>query len=132
MSRYWIGVASRDHVLKGVEGGFCQYCHGMAWPIRKLSNGDGIVYYSPRTERRGGDPVQGFTAIGEVTDNTPRQVEMAPGFVPMRCTVEFVSCQETPIRQLLDHLDFSRGNPNWGSGRSFQSRPEKSQRSRAA
>jgi hypothetical protein len=25
---YWIGVALKDHVLKGVAGGFCQLCHG--------------------------------------------------------------------------------------------------------
>ncbi|MGG1220830.1 EVE domain-containing protein, partial [Priestia endophytica] len=26
--RYWVGVASRDHVMKGVQGGFAQLCHG--------------------------------------------------------------------------------------------------------
>ena len=29
MTRYWIAVESREHVLKGVAGGFCQACHTM-------------------------------------------------------------------------------------------------------
>ena len=29
-TRYWIGVASRDHVARGVAGGFCQLGHGKA------------------------------------------------------------------------------------------------------
>ena len=63
--RYWLGVASRDHVKTGVAGGFCQLSHGKSGPLMRIRPGDGIVYYSPRTEMRGGDPVQGFTAIGD-------------------------------------------------------------------
>lgn len=27
-TKYWIGVASRNHVVKGVQGGFVQLCNG--------------------------------------------------------------------------------------------------------
>ncbi len=63
---YWIGVASRDHVLKGVAGGFCQLGHGKAAPVKRLAPGDWIAYYSPRTAYEGGEPVQAFTAIGRI------------------------------------------------------------------
>ena len=66
MARYWIGVASRDHVMRGVAGGFCQLGHGKAAPVKRLKPGDGIVYYSPRAEFGEGEPVQAFTAIGEI------------------------------------------------------------------
>ncbi|MDQ7862723.1 hypothetical protein RCO48_21920 [Peribacillus frigoritolerans] len=33
--RYWIGVASRDHVMKGIDGGFAQLCHGKEAPLKK-------------------------------------------------------------------------------------------------
>ena len=26
--RYWIAVASREHVMLGVDAGFAQVCHG--------------------------------------------------------------------------------------------------------
>ena len=34
--RYWVGVASRDHVLLGVAGGFCQVCHGKQAPLARI------------------------------------------------------------------------------------------------
>ncbi len=34
--RYWIGVACKEHVLRGVTGGFCQVCHGKAAPLNHM------------------------------------------------------------------------------------------------
>ena len=48
MSRYWIGVASADHVAFGVAGGFMQLNHGKAAPLRRVSAGDWIIYYAPQ------------------------------------------------------------------------------------
>ncbi|WP_313897332.1 EVE domain-containing protein [Bacillus cereus group sp. BfR-BA-01380] len=45
---YWIGVASRDHVLKGVEGGIAQLCHGDSSPLKRMKSGDWIIYYSSK------------------------------------------------------------------------------------
>ena len=47
--RYWVGVASREHVLLGVAGGFCQVCHGKQAPLARMKRGDWILYYSPKT-----------------------------------------------------------------------------------
>ena len=63
---HWIGVASRDHVRRGVAGGFCQLGHGKHAPVQRLAPGDRLVYYSPRTALDGGEPVQAFTAIGRI------------------------------------------------------------------
>ena len=41
--RYWIGVASKDHVSRGVDGGFCQLCHGKAQPLKRMASGDWII-----------------------------------------------------------------------------------------
>lgn len=112
--RYWIGVASRDHVRVGVEGGFCQLCHGKGAPIRRLSPGDRIVYYSPRTEMGAGEPVQAFTAIGEILEGEPYPSDMGNGFVPARRDVRFLEAREAPIRPLLEDLSFTRGRTSWG------------------
>ena len=66
MISYWMGVASQDHVERGVEGGFCQFCHGKSWPLERLKPGDRIIYYSPREQMNEGVAIQAFTAIGEV------------------------------------------------------------------
>lgn len=68
MPRYWIGVASKDHVLKAIGGGFCQLCHGKTNPLKRLTPGDWIAYYSPRTAKDGGEVVQAFTAIGQILE----------------------------------------------------------------
>src|ERR1700686_3466347 len=47
--RFWIGVASRDHVNVGVKGAFIQLNHGKKAPLRRLKAGDGVIMYSPRT-----------------------------------------------------------------------------------
>jgi len=114
MPRFWIGVASREHVRLGVAGGFCQLCHGKAGPLKRMSRGDWIVYYSP-TERFGkADPCQRFTAIGEVLAGEAYPFAMAPGFVPHRRDVRFLDAAEVPIRPMLDQLSFIPDKRRWG------------------
>ena len=79
---YWIGVASKDHIQKGVEGGFCQLCHGKQQPLMRMEKGDWIIYYSPKEVFKEKLPCQKFTAIGEVIDDDVYQFEMLPGFIP--------------------------------------------------
>jgi hypothetical protein len=112
--RFWVGVASRDHVMRGVAGGFAQLNHGKAGPLNRMRPGDGIVYYSPRTEMRGGAPVQGFTAIGTVKPGEPYKGEMGGGFVATRRDIAFVPAHDAPIQPLLDRLSFTKGRKSWG------------------
>ena len=113
-SRYWIGVASKDHVMKGSKGGFCQLCHGKSNPLKRLNPGDWIVYYSPRTAINQGEVVQAFTAIGQILEGEPYLFDIGNGFVPYRRDVQFVAAQEAPIRPLLDKLSFIKNKQSWG------------------
>ena len=101
--KYWVGVASLDHVKAGVAGGFCQLGHGKHSAVARLSPGDRIVYYSPKTEMGAGDPVQSFTAIGEVLPGEVYMGNMGSGFVPARRDVRFFEASDAPIRPLLDN-----------------------------
>lgn len=114
MRRGWLGVVSRSHVHRGVAGGFMQLCHGKAEPLRRMAEGDHLVLYSPRTEMGGGEVLQAFTAYGIVGSPSLVQVTMAPDFHPHRREVRFLEVMEAPIRPLLAHLSFTRGNPAWG------------------
>ena len=114
MTRYWIGVASRDHVRKAVEGGFCQFSHGSDADVRRVQPGDGVVYYSPREQMRGGQPVQAFTAIGIVAEGEPERPSGDGGFRPSRRPVNYAKATDAPIRPLLDQLSFTQGKTHWG------------------
>jgi EVE domain len=110
----WVSTISRDHVQRGVEGGFTQAGHGKASGLRRLGVGDWLAFYSPKTSLRAGEPLQAFTAIGRVADDELYQVEMAPGFVPWRRNIEFLPCVEAPIRPLIDGLTFIKNKQRWG------------------
>ncbi|HEU5432100.1 MAG TPA: EVE domain-containing protein [Thermomicrobiales bacterium] len=84
MPNYWINTISREHVQRGIEGGFTQADHGRPTTLRKLARGDLVAFYSPRTSYPDGAPLQRFTAIGRVIDDAPYQAEMTPTFHPWR------------------------------------------------
>jgi hypothetical protein len=105
---------SREHVLAGVEGGFTQADHGKATTLKKFSKGDLIVFYSPRTHFRGGEPLQKFTAIGRITDTELYQVEMSPTFHPWRRHVGFLPSDQASIRPLINKLEFIEDKRRWG------------------
>ena len=114
MTKYWINVVSRDHVQRGVVEGFTQANHGKPWALKKMQRGDWIIFYSPKTAFADGEPLQAFTAIGQVIDDEPYQAEMSPDFHPWRRDVDFKRCTEAPIRPLIDELDFIENKTSWG------------------
>lgn len=111
---HWLAVASANHVRIGRAQGFAQVNHGKSGPLRRMKAGDRIVYYSP-TEIIGDKiPFRQFTAIGTIKPGEPYQGVMAGDFKPFRRDVGWFAGAETPIAPLLDHLDFTRDNRNWG------------------
>ncbi len=112
--QYWINTVSRAHVLTGVAGGFTQADHGRDTRLRQLRRGDWLVFYSPRTEFRGGEPLQAFSAIGRIADDAPYQVEMTPTFHPWRRAVAFAASREAPIQPLIPDLAFIEDKQHWG------------------
>lgn len=74
--RYWINTVSRDHV-QGGAGGFTQVDHGKDTRLKRMSKGDGIIFYSPRGERGAGEPLQRFTTTGPV--RPPMKVQPPEG-----------------------------------------------------
>jgi hypothetical protein len=114
--RFWIGVASRDHALKGVVGGFAQLCHGKATPLLRMVPGDGLVYYSPRERFGESAPCQRFVAIGRITGSAVYPFDMGRGFVPFRRDAAYVrGAVEAPVRPLLPLLTFVRDPAHWGA-----------------
>lgn len=113
-AKAWIAVASAEHVRIGRAKGFMQVCHGKVTPLRRLSPGDHVVYYSPTQMFRGQDKLQAFTAIGVVSEGVPYQADMGTGFRPFRRDVKWAEAQHVPIRPLLSQLDFASKGKYWG------------------
>lgn len=112
--RYWIGIASREHVLLGVAGGFSQLCHGKAHPLKRMAVGDWLIYYSPKERFEATAPCQKFTAIGKVVGENIYPFEMSPGFVPYRRNINFLEATDAPIAPLLEQLSFIKDKSRWG------------------
>jgi hypothetical protein len=114
MSRHWIAVACAEHARRGRELGVMQVCHGKGAPLRRLTAGDGVVYYSPTASFGGKDRLQAFTTIGRVKDDRTYQADMGAGFRPFRRDVCYAAAQDAPILPLLDRLALTAGMRNWG------------------
>ncbi|GAA3342401.1 EVE domain-containing protein [Amorphoplanes nipponensis] len=109
--RHWLGVVCRDHVRRGTGLGIAQLGHGKRDGLARLAAGDWLVYYSPRTSLRGGEPLQACTAIGQVADDEIWQADEGD-FRPWRRRVRYVDgAAETPIKSLA--LDLTAA-PGWG------------------
>jgi hypothetical protein len=114
MTKYWVGVASREHVKKGIMDGIAQVCHGKQGPLKKMQQGDWIVYYSPVEIFGGKQPCRKFTAIGQVQAGEPYQFEMNPSFIPWRRDVQFMQSHDAAIEPLINQLDFIENKVHWG------------------
>lgn len=111
--RYWLGVVSKEHVQKAVQGGFAQVCHGKKGPLLKMKMGDGFIYYSPKVAVDRPDPCKCFTAIGRIKKETVYQVEMTPHFHPFRIDIDYLPGKEIPITSLLHELELTK-RKSWG------------------
>ena len=114
MTRYWIGVASREHVHNGITCGIAQMCHGKQGPLKRMQPGDWIIYYSPKELFGGNVPCRKFTAIGKVKTGEPYLYKMSEDFIPWRRDVQFYPAQEIAIQSLLAKLSFTKNSKNWG------------------
>jgi len=114
MTKYWIAVASENHVMEGAAHGIVMAGHGKRSGIARMHKGDGFIYYSPKVTVEGKEPLRAFTAIGEIADDTIEQVEMTPDFKPFRRRGLYRKTGEVPVRPLVKDLTFIRNKQSWG------------------
>ncbi|PLS38073.1 EVE domain-containing protein [Carnobacterium maltaromaticum] len=107
MIKYWIGVASKEHVLLGVNRGFCQLSHGKKAPLTRMKKGDKILYYAPKISMNTPNPYQKIVAVGTIADDSIYEFEMAPNFIPFRRNVLFEKIEKEVTLQNL------RKFPEW-------------------
>jgi len=114
MIKYWIGVASKEHVQRGIQEGIAQVCHGKGGPLKRMNSGDWIIYYSPVELFGQKTPCRKFTAIGKIKDNPPYQFQFSENFVPWRRDVTYLEAKEIAIEPLINELNFIQNKSKWG------------------
>ena len=112
--KFWMIVASKDHVKSGIQQGIAQACHGKASPLRRMRPGDGVIYYSGKLKF--GEPAicQQFTAIGTVKDGEVYAEPVTPYFCPSRRAIDFFPAADISILPLINALSFIRNKQSWG------------------
>lgn len=113
-TKYWIIVASKDHVKNGIAEGFAQACHGKASPLKRMHKGDFIIYYSGKQTMGQPQPCQQFTAIGRVTGEDTYQTQVSEDFCPSRRNIDFLPNKDISILPLIAELDFIPNKKSWG------------------
>jgi hypothetical protein len=111
---HWIGVAARDHVAKGVAGGFCMFAHGKHTAAKRLAPGDRFAYYAPMTGMGEGEKVRAFVAIGEILAPPPVQHSMGEAGTGWGRAARYFQANEADIYPLLPQLSFVTDATHWG------------------
>lgn len=109
-----MGVASHEHVKRGIAGGFAQVCHGKNASLKRMHKDDWIIYYSPTEHFGQKEPCRKFTAIGKIISDEPYQFEMSKDFIPWRVDVEFLPLPPCEIVPLIPELSFIKNKKHWG------------------
>jgi hypothetical protein len=112
--KFWIIVASKDHVKNGISAGIAQACHGKSSPLKRMKKGDFVIYYSGKQILGKPDKCQEFTGLGKVIDDETYQFQVSGDFCPSRHNIEFLQCNNISILPLIDGLDFIQNKKNWG------------------
>jgi hypothetical protein len=112
--KYWINTAAREHVLKGLAGGYTQANHGSDRILKKVSKGDVILFYSSKDTYPEGEPYQKFTACGIIKDEEVYQVTITDNFRPFRRNLTFVAMEEASIKPMIEELSFIQDPKHWG------------------
>ena len=114
MTKYFIGVVSREHVRRAVKLGIAQVGHGKKSGVARMKKGDWFLYYSPKLSLASKEPLQAFTALGQIADDDIYQVQESPAFKPLRRRVNYETVREIPIQSLIPSLSFIKNKASWG------------------
>ena len=112
---YWIIVASKDHLQRGISGGFIQANHGKSASLKRMHAGDWVIFYSPKLEFEKPEKLQCFTAICRIVDENIYQYDLGGEFVPFRRNVQFFTAKDVSILPLVNELTFIKDKAHWGA-----------------
>lgn len=102
----WVIVAARDHARRWLRDGFVMANHGKRAPLARMTVGDGILIYSPKTDFPDGEPFRAIAIVGEVTGEEPEPSAAIPGGFRLAAALREIT--PIPLTRIHDHLPVSR------------------------
>lgn len=108
----WLGVASAEHVARGVALGIAQIGHGKRGGLARMRRGDTLIYYSPVTRLGQPDKLQQFTAVGVLSEGDIWQADEGD-FRPFRRAIDYLPSRPVGVGELKTRLHLTQA-PNWG------------------
>lgn len=108
----WIGVASAEHVRRGVSLGVAQIGHGKRAGLARMHTGDTLIYYSPVERLGDAAKLQQFTAICRIDDGEIWQADEGD-FRPFRRAVTYREARAVAVSELRGRLELTAA-PGWG------------------
>lgn len=102
----WVIVVAQDHARRGLEHGFIMTNHGKRAPLARMSVGDGILIYSPRTRFTNGEPLKAITIVGEVTGKEPTESPVINGGYCLAASLREIA--PLALDRIRDQLPISR------------------------
>lgn len=115
--KYYINVASKNHCLKGIEGGFIQSCHGKLWPLKKLQPEDKFILYASKIIFGEKASCQEFIAVGSITKDpsyeTIINIKNQDQIFYRKDVIFEKNLEATSILLLIENLDFIVNKKNW-------------------
>jgi hypothetical protein len=107
-------VTSRDHALQGLKEGIVQVNHGKESPLKRMRAGDRVLFYAGKKVYGEKELSQCFVALAVLTDGAIFQHEVSADFKPYRRRAAYQTVEETPIRSLINKLEFITNKEKWG------------------
>lgn len=80
--------------------------HGKRAPLERMSVGDRILVYSPKTAFPDGEPLKAIAFVGTVTGSQPDPSAVIPG--GFRLGAQLREIEPVPLARVRDHLPTSR------------------------
>jgi hypothetical protein len=113
--KFWLIVASKDHIEKGVSGGFAQACHGKMKPISKPQKGDGVLFYATREKyNENTNRIKRITAVGFFEDEKVDVHEIEDKLFYKRKVNFEIPIREINLKDYLKDIGFIENKEKWG------------------
>ena len=112
--KFWIAVVHKSLAMIMAQHGFVAFSHGRKSAADKVSPGDSVILYAPKTDFDG-DPVQAFVGLATITSEISDKRDF-PGtdLTAWARAARFARTQEVPIKPMLGDLGFISNPRYWG------------------
>lgn len=114
---YWIGVASLDHLERGIQRGMFGIGHGKKAPLDLMKPGDKIVFYLPKKVYAATGPeniYQKFCGFATIDEGDVFSEQIGERCMFRKRLTFTDTTREVPIREVLDQLSFIKDKTHWG------------------